>query len=57
MFDFRITCDNGVVSFVRANDRKMAIKLFCESEGCLKEYVEKHCKVRKMREEKKNDLR
>ena len=51
MFDFKITADNGIVRFIRASDRKTAIKVFCESEGCPIEYVEKHCKVKKMSEE------
>ena len=48
MFYFRITCDNGTITIVRANKRSTAIKLFCEAEGCSLEWVEKHCVVRKV---------
>lgn len=53
MFDFKIIADDGVTSFVRASDRETAIKIFCENEGCSKAYVDKHCTVKKMKEDKR----
>lgn len=53
MFDFKFTCDNGAICFVRANKRSTAIKLFCEAEGCPMDWVEKHCVVRKVFTKKK----
>lgn len=53
MFDYKITCDNGTITVVRAKNRSTAIKLFCEAEGCQMEWVEKHCVVRKVFTKKK----
>ena len=45
MIDYKIVCDNGTVTIIRANKRSTAIKLYCESEGCDKAWVKKHCRV------------
>lgn len=50
MHNFRITCDNGAVSIIRARCRGTAMMLFCKAEGCSVEWFSKHCVIRKMRE-------
>ena len=50
MHNFKITCDNGAVTVIRAGKRETAIMLFCKAEGCSEEWFFKHCTVRKMRE-------
>ena len=47
MFNFRIICDNGAVCLIRARSRRVAVRLFCLSEGCTPEWVRLHCTVRK----------
>ena len=47
MFNFRITYDNGTVCLIRARSRRVAVRLFCLSEGCTPEWVRLHCTVRK----------
>ena len=50
MHNFRITCDNGAVSIVRARCRGTAMMPFCKAEGCSVEWFSKHCVMRKVRE-------
>ena len=50
MHNFRITCDNGAVNFVRARKRETAMMLFCTAEGCSEEWFCKHCTMIKMKE-------
>lgn len=47
MFNYRIIYKSGQVVIVRARTRSVAIKLFCQSEGCSREYVKKNCVVRR----------
>ena len=49
MYNFKITCDNGSISIIRAQKRQTAIMLYCKAEGCSVEWFCKHCKIRKMR--------
>jgi hypothetical protein len=53
MYEFKITCDNGTITIVRAKNRSTAIKLFCDAEGYSLEWVEKYCVVRKVFTKKK----
>ena len=46
MFNFRIVDNKGYVTVIRARTREGAIQLFCQSEGCTRGYVRKHCVVR-----------
>ena len=46
MYNFRITCDNGTITVIRAKNRSTAIMLFCKAEGCPEEWFCKHCVVR-----------
>lgn len=55
MFDYKITCDNGASCIIRASDRRTAIRMFCEAEGCSREFVDEHCTVRKVKEGVKNE--
>lgn len=50
MYNFKIKCDNGTISIIRAQKRETAIMLFCKAEGCSVEWFCKHCTIRKMRE-------
>ena len=50
MHNFKITCDNGTTTIIRAHKRETAIMLFCKAEGCSVEWFLKHCTVIKMRE-------
>ena len=56
MFDFKFTCDNGAVSFIRASKRSVAIALFCEAEGYSLDWVEKHCRVCKVTPKKEKSI-
>lgn len=47
MFNFQFVCDNGSVCAVRARSRSVAIRLYCEAEGCDRAFVKAHCVVRK----------
>jgi hypothetical protein len=55
MFDFKITCDNGAISIIRARNRSTAIKLFCEAEGCPIDWFLKHCVIRNITGKKKGE--
>ena len=55
MHDYRFTADTGVVSFVIARNRSTVIRIFCEAEGCDIEYVENHCKITRLKPEKRYD--
>lgn len=46
MFDYRIVDAKGYVTIMRARTRDVAINLFCQAEGCSRNYVKKHCVVR-----------
>ena len=50
MYNFRIVNEKGFVVVVRARTRDVAVRLFCESEGCSSAYVKNHCVVRRLRE-------
>ena len=50
MYNYKITCDNGTISIIRASKKSTAIMLFCKAEGCTEEWFYKHCTARKMRE-------
>ena len=50
MFNFKIKCDKGTITIVRARNRRTAIKLFIQAESCSAEWFSKHCKVRKITE-------
>lgn len=45
MFNYRIVDAKGFVTVVRARTRDTAIGIFCQSEGCSRAYVKKHCVV------------
>lgn len=50
MHNFKIKCDNGTITIIRARCRETAIMLFCKAEGCSIEWCLEHCKIRKIRE-------
>lgn len=56
MSDFKITCDNGLPTIIRANKRSTAIKLYCEAEGCCESWFYAHCKVTKITPKKKKSI-
>lgn len=45
MFNYRIVDAKGFVTVIRARTREVAVDLFCQSEGCSRTYVKKHCVV------------
>ena len=45
MYNFKIVCDNGTITIIRAKNRSTAIKLYCEAEGCGESWFCAHCKV------------
>ena len=50
MFNFKIKCDKGTITIVRARNRYSAIKVYIQAEGCTMEWFPKHCTIRKMKE-------
>lgn len=48
MGNWKFVCDNGNITVIRASSRRLAIKLYCESEGCSREWVQTHCVVKPM---------
>ena len=49
MYNFKIQCDNGTTTIIRARNSETAMMLFCKAEGCSTEWFSKHCTVRIMR--------
>lgn len=47
MFNFVITNDNGSIDLIMCRDRQEAIETYCLIYVCPKEYVKKHCVIRK----------
>lgn len=45
MFNYIIVDAKGFVTVIRARTREVAVDLFCQSEGCSRNYVKKHCVV------------
>lgn len=50
MYNFKIKCDNGTTTIIRARRRETAILLYCKAEGCSTEWFLEHCNIRKMSE-------
>jgi hypothetical protein len=50
MHNFKITCDNGTITIIRARSKWTAAMLYCKAEGCSTDWFGKHCKIRKMSE-------
>lgn len=50
MHNFKITCDNGAITIIRARNRETAVMLFCKAEGCSTEWFCEHCKIIKRSE-------
>ena len=50
MYNFKIIHDSGRVTVIRARTRAVAIRLFCEGEGCSCAYVKDHCVVRRAKQ-------
>ena len=50
MYNFKIKCDNGTTTIIRAKKRETAIMLYCKAEGCSIEWFCEHCNIRKMKE-------
>jgi hypothetical protein len=48
MFNFKIVCDKGYTTVIRAMTRSTAVRMFCLAEGCSEEWFCEHCKVRKV---------
>lgn len=48
MVNFKITCDNGNSTIIRARTRSSAVDMFIEAEGCSVEWFCEHCKVRQI---------
>ena len=48
MYNFKIICDNGDITVLRASTRSAAIKLYLEAMGCSEAWFEAHCKVKKI---------
>ena len=49
IYIFRIIDDNGKIARISAERRKQAVEKYCSRQGCTKEYVKKHCVVKKLR--------
>lgn len=47
MYNYRIVNESGYATVIRARTRAVAIRLFCQSEGCSRAYVKDHCVVRR----------
>jgi hypothetical protein len=56
MSDYKITCDNGSITIIRANKRSTAIKLFCKAEGCSEFWFCAHCRVTLITPKKKKSI-
>jgi hypothetical protein len=52
MQDFKITCDNGAETIIRARTRSSAIKMYITAEMCSEEWFCKHCKIKKIQNNK-----
>ena len=50
MYNYRIVNESGRVVVIRARTRTVAVRLFCESEGCSSTYVKDHCIIRRLKE-------
>ena len=50
MHNFKITCDNGAITIIRARNRETAMMLYCKAEGCSTEWFCEHCKIIKRSE-------
>lgn len=48
MFNFKITCDKGYSTLIRARTRNTAVKMYCLAEGCSEEWFWAHFKIRKI---------
>jgi hypothetical protein len=48
MFNYKIVCDNGDVTVLRARTGSAAIKMYLEAMGCSETWFREHCKVRKI---------
>jgi len=46
--EFKFVMDNGRITYVRAENRKAAIELFCKEQGISKEFAKEHCKIKNM---------
>ena len=46
MFEYEINEDNGRKTFIWAESRNDAIRMFIEEKGCPIEFVKKHCLVK-----------
>lgn len=44
---FKIVDDNGISTYITAENRSEAIEEYCKLTGCPKEYAKEHCVVRK----------
>ena len=49
MYNFKIIHDSGRVTVIRARTRAVAIRLFCEGEGCSRTYFADHSLVRRVK--------
>lgn len=52
MYNFKIVCDNGTITYIRARLRHTAIQLYCTAEGCPETWFYKHCRITKVSEVK-----
>ena len=44
-YDFKFVADVGTTTYIWAQSRKEAIRLYCEEKGCNEEYVKEHCRI------------
>ena len=47
-FTFAVVNDNGSVSYITAKTKTEAIDAYCRKTGCPKDYVKRHCLVKKI---------
>ena len=57
MEDFKITCDNGNETIIRARTRSTAIKMYITAEMCSEKWFCEHCKIKQIQKKRKFKLK
>lgn len=47
-YDFGFFDDNGRITYICATYRKEAIGIYCQEQGCPKEWIKEHVIIRKL---------
>lgn len=45
MYDFKFVADNGTITYICAERRSEAIKLYSEQTGMPEDFIKKHCRI------------